>query len=319
MKQASSGAGTKTPVNVILDTDIGPDCDDAGAIAILHALADRGEATILGMMCCISSPWGARCIHAINSYYGRPGIPIGTLEQSGFLDGEKSHLFNRQVAQDFQDRSKNGCPALGATAAYRRLLADAPDKSVTVTAIGPLINLARLLDSLPDDVVPIAGVDLVRRKVNHVCVMGGVYPEGLEWNFEQDPAAARAVTTSWPTRITFSGFEIGAAIMTGPRLYTETPAANPVRKAYELFTSMKDRQSWDQTTVLCSVRGCRDYWDVERQGTNEVAPDGSNRWIAGPAGNHGYLKQLMDPEGLKVIIEDLMVAPPRQKPVKNQE
>lgn len=29
--------------NVIFDTDIGSDCDDAGALAILHKLADKGK------------------------------------------------------------------------------------------------------------------------------------------------------------------------------------------------------------------------------------------------------------------------------------
>ncbi len=41
---------TNTPVHVILDTDIGSDCDDAGALAVLHALADRGEVEILACM-----------------------------------------------------------------------------------------------------------------------------------------------------------------------------------------------------------------------------------------------------------------------------
>lgn len=38
------------PVEIILDTDIGPDCDDAGAIAVLNVLADKGEANILGLI-----------------------------------------------------------------------------------------------------------------------------------------------------------------------------------------------------------------------------------------------------------------------------
>jgi len=39
--------GRKKPVSVIFDTDMGPDYDDVGAIALLHAFADKGEATIL--------------------------------------------------------------------------------------------------------------------------------------------------------------------------------------------------------------------------------------------------------------------------------
>lgn len=35
------------PVHVIFDTDMGPDYDGAGAITMLHAHADRGEAEIL--------------------------------------------------------------------------------------------------------------------------------------------------------------------------------------------------------------------------------------------------------------------------------
>ena len=35
------------PVSVIFDTDMGPDYDDVGALALLHALADSGEVRIL--------------------------------------------------------------------------------------------------------------------------------------------------------------------------------------------------------------------------------------------------------------------------------
>ena len=54
---------------IILDTDMGPDCDDAGALAVLHALADRGKASILGVMYCTSIPTGPACIDAINRFY----------------------------------------------------------------------------------------------------------------------------------------------------------------------------------------------------------------------------------------------------------
>ena len=60
---------TLTSIPIILDTDIGPDCDDVGAISVLHALANNGETEILGIMCCTSSQWGAPCINAIKTYY----------------------------------------------------------------------------------------------------------------------------------------------------------------------------------------------------------------------------------------------------------
>ena len=83
-------------VPVILDTDIGPDCDDVAAVALLHGLVNRGEARLLAMMCCISSDWGAPCLDALNTYYGRPEIPVGTLKERGFLDGKS---YNEVVAR----------------------------------------------------------------------------------------------------------------------------------------------------------------------------------------------------------------------------
>jgi hypothetical protein len=68
------------PIKVILDTDNGTDLGDAGAVAVLHALADRGELEILGVMACTSDPYIAPCLDAYNTYYGRPNIPVGTLK-----------------------------------------------------------------------------------------------------------------------------------------------------------------------------------------------------------------------------------------------
>ncbi|MCA9428264.1 MAG: nucleoside hydrolase, partial [Candidatus Omnitrophica bacterium] len=80
----STMVSAQTPPKVIFDTDMTGDCDDCGALAALHALADNGEVEILG---CIASfgavPYVAGCIDAINTYYGRGDLPIGA-EQSDF-------------------------------------------------------------------------------------------------------------------------------------------------------------------------------------------------------------------------------------------
>ena len=68
---------------VIFDTDMGSDCDDVGALALLHQYANEGKADILA--CIYSSgkiPYGAGVIDAINHYYHRPGIPIGAAYDS---------------------------------------------------------------------------------------------------------------------------------------------------------------------------------------------------------------------------------------------
>ena len=66
------------PVKIIFDTDMGSDCDDVGALTLVHVYADQGKAEILG--CIYSSgkiPYGVGIIDAINTYFGRPDIPVG--------------------------------------------------------------------------------------------------------------------------------------------------------------------------------------------------------------------------------------------------
>ncbi len=63
---------------VILDTDIGSDCDDAGAMAVLHKLADKGEVKILGVIYSSGkNKFGIGVCDAINTYYGRGDLPLG--------------------------------------------------------------------------------------------------------------------------------------------------------------------------------------------------------------------------------------------------
>jgi hypothetical protein len=301
------------PVNVFFDSDIGPEVDDAGACAILNAMADRGEARIIGMACCTSSPWGAPCLDAINTYYGRPDVPIGTFKGPGFLADSK---YNRQIAERFPNDLKNGANAPDATEVYRRVLSRQKDGSVVVCAVGPQNNLARLLDSGPDRFSKLNGRDLVAKKVRELVVMGGRYPEGKEWNLEQDPKAAAAVAERWPTRILASGFEIGEKVKTGGRLWTETPAENPVRAAFELYVGAgKDRESWDETGVLAAVRGAEPLWSFPPLSYQlRVDPkDGSNRTQMTTEGPFTYLVQRAPVTEVKQAIEDLMVQAPKRR------
>ncbi|HCH85950.1 MAG TPA: nucleoside hydrolase, partial [Lentisphaeria bacterium] len=51
---------------IILDTDFETDCDDAGALCVLHALARRGNAAIAGVIASVHSPWPAAGVRALN-------------------------------------------------------------------------------------------------------------------------------------------------------------------------------------------------------------------------------------------------------------
>jgi len=257
---------------------------------------------------CTSSPWGAGCIDAINRYHGRPDIPVGTLKEPGFLVEESYEKYNRYIANTYPNRFADGAGVPDAVALFRELLSKEADGSVVVIAIGPLPNLRNLLQSGPDRYSDLDGIELVRRKVSELVVMGGAFPSGSEWNFEMCPQSARYVTEFWPTPIMFSGFEIGHDIVTGERLFADAPEDNPVRKSYELYLGQPGgRHSWDLTAVLYGVRGPADYWDVQTGGNVEVSDNGANRWVDTESGSHSYLTKKMEPKQIADLLDDLLV------------
>src|SRR3954447_10165506 len=63
---------------IIFDTDMGNDVDDALALAILHSLADRGECRLIGVTLTNANASAVPYIRLVNSFYGRPAIPVGS-------------------------------------------------------------------------------------------------------------------------------------------------------------------------------------------------------------------------------------------------
>jgi inosine-uridine nucleoside N-ribohydrolase len=259
-------AGERAAVPVILDTDIASDVDDVGAVSVLHALANRGEAKILAMGVCVKNPWSPLCLSALNSWFGRPQIPIGVAKERALSDQSK---YARAIAQEFPHELKRTDDAVDAVLLYRRVLAKQQDGSVVMVSIGPLTNLSNLLKTGPDEFSGLRGLELVRRKVRVWVCMGGKFPKGREYNLISDGPAAAHVVRNWPTPVVFSGHEIGNEIFTGPGLRKATQK-NPVRRAYELFNGLADRPSYDQTAVLYAVRGLdgglANLWSVKSGG-----------------------------------------------------
>ena len=311
----TSRPGGRAPVRIIFDTDLDSDCDDLGALAVLHALADLGEAEILAVVTTTDDAWSPRCADAVNTYYGRPDVPIGVLDPNRGARGGRSR-YTRAVAEACPHDLRAYEAAEDAVALYRRTLASQPDRSVVVVTVAHLTSLARLMKSPPDKHSPLSGLELVAKKVRLWSCMGGSYPKGKEPNFYRpDPASTVHAVGHWPAgvRVVFSGAEIGKPIQTGARL-RETPAGNPVRIGYESYFRApgRSRSSWDQTAVLYAVRGLGDRWATETTGHCHVFPDGSNEWRPSPDKAQEYLKPKLPPNALAALIESLMLRPPRQ-------
>ncbi len=307
---ARNSGSTSGATSIIFDTDIGTDVDDAGALAILHVLADRGEAEILATMSANRNRWSGPAIDVINTYYGRPDLPIGSSKA-----GPDPEEWYRQSVGAYPHDLRSGDDAPDAIALYRKILAGQPDGSVVIVVVGWLTNMAGLLESGPDEHSPLSGRELVKAKVKELIAMGGLWPNSRpgegEYNFRMDGPAAYKVIRDWPGRIMFTG--LGIDVMTGRRLAADGPEDNPVRAFYRNFfkaNRVSERPSWDLIAVLYAVRGLGDYFAAETEGKCVGHEDGSNQWIAGESSGHSYLVHRMPPAELAEVIEELLLTPP---------
>ena len=304
-----SQIGNRQSVAVILDTDIGPDYDDVGAMAVLHALADRGEVRPLAVISSNKNELTVPSIDVINTWFGRAELPTGAPKGAGPSFGA-SQKWPEMLVEKYPHKIKSTSDAPDAVETYRKILASQPDRSVTIVTIGFLTNLKNLLESEPDKISPLPGTELVKRKVKELVSMAGAFPEGREYNVLTDSVASEKVFTNWPTQIILSGFEIGKQIKTGAKVIANERLNSPVKDAYALAMPLsKDdadgRMSWDQTAVLVAVRGAQPYFGMKRG--KIIVEGGSNRWQDDSMGPHAYLTEAMPVSQITALIEGLMM------------
>lgn len=293
------------PVDLIFDTDMGNDIDDALALGIIHALESRGECRLLAVTLSKDNEYAAPFVDLVNTFYGRGGIPIGVV-RNGKTPADSAYTRPVCLARDgdkqrYPHDLASGKDAPEAVDLLREILARRPDRSVVMVVVGFSTNLARLLDSPPDRHSPLSGAKLVAQKCRLLSSMAGIFNPGekhAEYNVVEDLPAAQKVFTEWPTAIVFSGFEIGRAI--------EYPAASierdfryvphhPLAEGYRLYMKMPyDRPTWDLTSVLYAVRPDHGYFGLSEPGTVSVDGKGQTTHKPSPEGSRRYLKVTPD-------------------------
>jgi hypothetical protein len=295
-----AAAGPSRPPSVIFDTDMGSDCDDAGALAVLHALADAGEVRILGVIFSSGkNRYGVGTCDAINTYYGRGDLPLG--QYQGNDVGDPNDSYTKRIATDtkrFGHNIVDHAPDL--VSVYRTILGSQPDHSVTIITVGHPHGLVHLLRD-PHT------ANLLRAKVDRWVAMGMG-----GWNFQQMGMSAYSaeLLEKWPLPFYIS--PSGKDVITGHRQLPETPKNNPVREAYRLWrTALVDgRSSWDQVAVLFAVRP--ELFRVEHVGQLERTSAGPVVWnpdVDHP--KHHLVTPKISAGQMASIIEELMARPHR--------
>lgn len=298
------------PRPLILDTDLGGDIDDLGALAVLLNLARAGRCRPLMVAGVQKQMAPLACIQIVATFLGFPGLPVG--RPDGLLDEGAGHA--RAVAEhERRDWLAQARETPSTTTLYRRILAAASDRSVTLACIAPLFQVREFLRSGPDEVSPLDGAALARRKLAEVIMMGGHERPGEqsrpETNFSawhQGGGITRetlALLEGVP--VVICGLELGwreRGFGTGRALARLAPR-HPLRIGYEDFfrrppwwvkggpwTEIQPWSIWDQITVLRAVLARGTPGLVEHEGWRCVVDeDGGNRWVPDSTSLHRRL------------------------------
>ena len=287
-------AGAAGPTPLIIDSDLFSNADDVAALATAFALQTKGEDQVIALTLNTRSDrpsvavntW--KCAAAIAQFYNSASVPIGAdMPANGAQVGHPDFITPCAALASAATPS----PA-SAVSVLRQALAGQSDGSVTIAEIGYEENLAALLHSPADGISSLNGHDLIAQKVKELVVMGGGYPSyGGENNLAGNPGAAADVAANWPTKVVWSGIEVGNNVFGGHTVDSAQPLTSPVRVAMDAYAGPNPSFSlYDPTAVYHAVRPGDALLTESLPGQNVVnGGSGANAFTLG-GGNQSYLK-----------------------------
>jgi inosine-uridine nucleoside N-ribohydrolase len=306
------------PINLIIDSDMAIDADDVGDHAIMWALSNRGEVNVIAIIASSANDYTAPTMRAIARYYGHPNVLIGANKGSTpNINSSATSVFTQQITNKFGTPGDIRSNYPDAVTVYRQALANAPDSSVYIVANGYYEPLQGLLQSPPDAISPLTGVQLVTKKVKRLVASAGWFPSGSESNFVNDTDAASYVFTNWPGEIVSVGADTCFDVITGPSASSD-PNQDPVKDAYNLYASAQGLSSattpaWGQLGLLYAVRGGVGtnftIGGYNGQTSIDATNDqfrGQNFWSPTPQVGHSYLKKQIAATDMAAILNPLL-------------
>ncbi len=287
------------PRSVILDTDIGPDCDDAGAIAVLCGYSRKLGFDISAVINCTSNPYGDGAVDALVRLFGLPGVPQGRFCRRSFL--EEHCRYNKPVALDYSKAYAGGELTVGdSLEVYRKSLEAAPKKGVTVVTIGQFNALAEIFEAEPE---------LCAEKIYAIVSMAGSTDENVaEYNVVCDVPAAKSVFSAaqkLEIPLILLPFETGVDVMTG--FSADEAGRDALRDSYRYFTDgAMRRNSWDLTAVHFAAEGEGELYSLSAPMTADVLPGGQLKFCESEKGCVFAADKKLSAEALASVLDGLM-------------
>ena len=286
--------------SIIIDTDLGSSTDDVATICMAYSYMRQGRAELLGFVVDRMGEQNAVFADVLNTYFGFPNIPIGLCcngvenpqiftDYTGLADFRKSNgeRLYRRSASEFLDDYK----------LYRKILASQPDNTVNVISIGFLTSLANLLVSQPDEYSDLNGVELARRKIKQIIIMGGKFDEADktgEYNIMQSGRFARIFFDLLPKEIPvfYSPEAVGNDLYwTKEQILQEiSNDSHPFKQIYLNYPEDIYQRMWDPLTIIQLVEG-EDLFSWSSKGTVSLQNDYTLTFTPNESGSVRYQKR----------------------------
>ena len=240
--------------------------------------------------------------------FGQPELPVGCNRSRQDTEEYRRHasrssglLYPREVVRSVSPcvAERNRLP--DSCAFYRRLLEAAPDRSVTVCAIGLLTSIAELFLS--------GGGERFRRKVKRLVTMAEApFPEGADcFNWRMGPLAAETVLNRFRGELVVSSW--GKSVMTSAAHCPAGERGDLLRLIYRISGSGDPeyrRSSWDQLAVLYAAGELSDLMVPGPEGKLHFeAATGRHRWTPGD-GKAVFLHPAASDEKLARLVQECM-------------
>lgn len=322
-------AGESPKVNLIFETDLGNDMDDALAFDILYKYLDDKKVNVLAINLNKQGKEPAEYADILNTWYGYPHIPMGIIRKGAECDDMVnyakvvSEMKNAEGKPAFRRSIKDYDALMEAPELYRKVLSKAKDNSVVICSVGFSTNLIRLLQTGPDKYSELNGWELVKKKVKRLVTVAGAMndPSLHEYNVVKDIPAAKVIFEQWPTPVFNSPWELGInTVYTAPHIESDFgwTELHPMVEAYKCYMKMPyDRPMWDPTALLFAL-GEESRFTLSPKGNIHITDEGSTIFTEDPSGTRQYMS--VTPEQAAALTDymvKLIARPPLSQRKRN--
>ncbi|XQP55297.1 MAG: nucleoside hydrolase [Mycoplasmoidaceae bacterium] len=290
-------------IKVIVDTDVGNDCDDIGALTILGNAYKKDLVDVKAVTVCNQY---LPAFHATDIMLEAYGIdcPMGQADNPQTVHTDWGGDYSKAIDDIWEARSERDTTRINsATRILRKTLAENTGDKIRLITLGMLNNIANLIESPADDISNKTGRQLFEENVSEMVLMGGRFDNETyaEFNITEALASAKDVINTTHVPKIFSGWEIGSPVFTGKVFYAHPDSPQAV--AYNTYNHGNLRESWDPLTMYVAINGA---WDYSSLGNVTVQGEGYTIFRKSASGICRYIPIYPNAEGIANTLESWM-------------